>query len=251
MVGKTHLVIPDAHAHPDENNRRFDWLGKLILDLKPDVVVNIGDLWDMPSMSGHSSKKELETKRYQKDIEAGVDALERMALPTRKAKRRRPRQVFTIGNHEERINRIISTQPILEGKIGMGDLQLKEHGWESIPFLTPAIVDGIAYAHYFVSGVMGRAIGGENVARSLLNKQHMSTTQGHSHLLDYALGSVADGSRIQALVCGVFQDYTTKWNNNQSESQWWPGVVIKRNVEGGSYDPEFVSIRRLQKEYGK
>ncbi len=250
MTGKVHLIIPDAHAHPDEDNRRFDWIGKLILDLKPDVIVNIGDLWDMPSLSGHSSKKEIENKRYQKDIAIGVEALDRMNAPTRKAKKKIPRRVFIMGNHEERVNRIATEQPILEGKIGEADFQLEKYGWEVIPFLTPIVIDDIAYSHYFVSGVMGRAIGGENVARSLLTKQHMSCTQGHSHLLDYALGSRADGGRIQALVCGVCQTYKTKWNNNQSEAQWWPGIVIKRDVEDGHYDPEFVSIHRLEKEYG-
>ncbi len=250
MSGKIHLIIPDAHAHPDEDNTRFDWIGKLILDLRPDVVVNIGDLWDMPSLSGHSAKKEMESKRYQQDIEVGVEALDRINAPTRKAKKKRPRMVFTIGNHEDRIDRITSQQPILLGKIGMSDLQLEEHGWEVHDFLTPVVIGDIAYCHFFVTGVMGRPISGENIARSLLNKQHMSVTQGHNHLLDYALGVRADGRRIQGLTCGVFQDYKTKWNNNQSEALWWPGVVIKRDVDNGTYDPEFVSIRRLEREYG-
>jgi predicted MPP superfamily phosphohydrolase len=45
-MGKTHLIIPDPHAHPDFNNDRAVWLGELIKDLKPDVVVNLGDMWD-------------------------------------------------------------------------------------------------------------------------------------------------------------------------------------------------------------
>ena len=47
---KVHLCTPDVHAHPDFNNDRADWLGKLILDLKPDVVVNIGDAADPTSL---------------------------------------------------------------------------------------------------------------------------------------------------------------------------------------------------------
>lgn len=250
MRSKTHLLIPDSHAHPDEDNRRFDWLGKLILDLKPDVVINIGDMWDMASLSGHSSKKEIEGKRYQADIDAGVDALERMENPIRKSKKKRPRRIFTVGNHEDRIPRLVREQPIMEGKISLRDLQLEQHGWEVYPFLTPVFVDGIAYSHYFVSGVLGRAVSGENPARSLINKHHMSCSMGHSHELDYALGTRADGKRIQGLVCGVFQDYKTGWNNQQSEARWWPGVVIKRNVDNGSYDPQFVSVKSLEREYG-
>jgi hypothetical protein len=31
---------------------------------------------------------------------------------------------------------------------------------------------------------------------------------------------------------------------------WNPGVVVKRNVENGHYDPQFVSLSTLRKEYG-
>ena len=37
--GKTHLVIPDAHVEPGINNDRFLWLGKMILHIRPDVVI--------------------------------------------------------------------------------------------------------------------------------------------------------------------------------------------------------------------
>ena len=250
MPEKIHLVIPDSHAHPDENNKRFEWRGQLILDLRPDVVINIGDQWDMASLSGHSSKKELEGKRYADDIAIGVDASERILAPLRKAKKKHPRKVFCLGNHEERILRLIKQDPKLEGAISLKDLQLREYGWEVHDFLTPAIVDGIAYAHYFTSGVMGRPIGGDKIARSILNKKHMSCTQGHDHTLDYALATRANGQRIQGLDCGVFQDFKTGWNNAQSEGLWWSGVVIKRHVVDGTYDPEFVSIGRLKAEYG-
>jgi hypothetical protein len=49
----THLVIPDQHAHPDFHNKRADWLGQLIKELRPDVVINIGDAADMPSLSSY------------------------------------------------------------------------------------------------------------------------------------------------------------------------------------------------------
>ena len=85
----THLVIPDSHAHPDHHNKRADWLGKLILDLKPDVVVNLGDMWDLPSMSGYDKgKKSFWGRTYKKDIEAGLEFDDRLWHPIRKAKKR-------------------------------------------------------------------------------------------------------------------------------------------------------------------
>ena len=43
------LIIPDAHAEPNYDNDRFTWLGNLIFEEKPDVVVCLGDWFDMAS----------------------------------------------------------------------------------------------------------------------------------------------------------------------------------------------------------
>lgn len=47
---RDHLVIPDPHAYPDDDFRRFKWLGEYIMDTKPEVIVNIGDMWEMGSL---------------------------------------------------------------------------------------------------------------------------------------------------------------------------------------------------------
>jgi hypothetical protein len=36
----------------------------------------------------------------------------------------------------------------------------------------------------------------------------------------------------------------------QANNDWWKGVVIKRDISGGMYDPEFVSLQRLKEMYG-
>jgi len=250
-MSKIHLIIPDSHAHPDHNNDRFEWLGKLILDVKPDVVVNMGDMADMPSLSTYDrGTKGFEGRRYKLDVDSVIDAQERMFEPIKKAKRKKPRYVMCEGNHENRINRAISSDAILDGTIGVSDLGYNRFGWEVHDFLVPAVVDRIAYSHYFTSGVMGRPVGGENAAKSLLSKQHMSATAGHTHTLDFATDTNAANERIMGLVCGVYQDYDSGWNNAQSEGLWWSGVVVKREIENGCYDPQFISIKAIKKEYG-
>lgn len=253
-LGKVHLVIPDPHAHPDHNNDRADWLGNLILDLKPDVVVNIGDMFDMPSMAGYDKgKRSFWGRSFRKDLDAGLEFDERMWAPIRKAKKRRPFSVFTEGNHEHRLSRAIDMQPELDGTIGFNDFDLGRNYDEVIRYQggTPGIIDidGIHYAHYFVSGVMGRPIGGEHPAYSLLTKHFTSCTCGHIHVADYSVRTTVDGRRIMGLVSGVYQDYESKWAG-EINKLWWRGVVIKRNVENGYYDPEFVSIERLRDIYG-
>ena len=249
MSGKTHLIIPDSHAHPEHNNKRYEWLGHLINDIKPDVVVDIGDWFDMPSLCSYDKgKKSFEGRRYKKDIEAGLDAQERMFSIVKARKRKLPRFIRTLGNHEHRISRAVEMDPILEGTIGLSDLQSREYGWDEIPFLEPCLVDGITYQHYFTSGIMGRPISGERHAQALILRQLTSCTQGHSHLFDYCERTDAGGRKIAGCVVGVYQDYHADYAG-PANRLWNAGVVVKRGVENGYYDIEHISLKRIKDAY--
>lgn len=250
----SHLVIPDSHSHPDYNNRRFNWLGELIVDLKPDVVINLGDMADMPSLCSYDKgTKGFEGRRYHKDINAVLDAQERMFAPIKRAKKKRPRFVMLEGNHEHRIERAISSDAAhLEGIISLDDLGYEDFGWEFVKYngSTPGIIeiDGIAYAHYFTSGIMGRPMGGVHPAYQLLTKQFMSCTQGHTHTTDYCVRTAANGRMIMGLVAGVYQDYFADFAGEANEL-WWKGVIFKQNVDKGQYDPQWISMEAIKKAY--
>jgi hypothetical protein len=253
-----HLVIPDQHAHPDFNNDRADWVGKLILDLKPDVVINLGDAADLPSLSLYDKgKASFHSRNYEKDIQAHLDFQDRMWYPMRKAKKKQPFRVVLEGNHEHRIKRALELDPHLEGEsfgISFKSLAFDDYYHEVVPYSgqTPGVtvVDGISYAHYLVSGVMGRPVGGEHHASSLVSKFHTSCTVGHSHTVDWSVRSSVNGKKVMGMVAGVYQDYQAPWAGSTT-TFWWSGVVIKRGVEDGSYSPQFVSIAELRKEYGQ
>jgi hypothetical protein len=110
-------------------------------------------------------------------------------------------------------------------------------------------IDGISYAHFFISGVMGKAIGGLHPAYSILQKGHGSATAGDLHLLSYNVQTGIGGKRLQGLVAGCYQDYDADWAG-ESNKLWWRGIVVKRNVEDGNYDPEFISLDQIKKAYG-
>ena len=253
---KDYLIVPDQHSHKDHNNDRADWLGKFIKDRKPDVVVNIGDTFDMPSLSSFDKgKASFHGASYEADIEAGVDFLDRMWHPIRKAKKRKPQSVFLIGNHEHRLSKVLEYQPELSGSkygIGWGDYQLDTYHNEVVYYQgqTPGIwaQDGISFAHYMVSGLMGRPIGGEHHAASLLSKNYSSCVVGHSHTYDYAIRGTSTGNKIMGLVAGVYQDYDSDWAGSCNRL-WHSGISYLRNVEDGTYDLEFISIEALKREY--
>jgi predicted MPP superfamily phosphohydrolase len=247
----THLIIPDSHAHPDHSNERYDYIGHLINDLKPDVVVDIGDFWDMSSLCSYDKGlKSFEGRRYKRDVAAGIEAQDRIATIVKRQKKRLPRFVRTLGNHENRISRAVERDPILEGTIGLDDLQSKEYGWEQYSFLQPVEIDGVTYQHYFITGVSGRPIGGERHAASLLAKNFRSSTCGHSHLFDYCVRTDISGNSLHGLVVGVYQDYDADFAG-PANGLWNAGVSVCRNVENGNYDLQHISLKALAKEYGK
>jgi hypothetical protein len=254
LSNKTHLIIPDTHAHYNYNNERANYLGKFLAEVKPDVVIHLGDSADMPSLSGYEKgKKSFHGRTYKADIEAHLDFNERLWHYCFKSKKKRPYRVILEGNHEHRISRAIEIQPELEGTVGLSDLQIPRWYQTFVPYEggTPgvALVDGIHYAHYFISGVMGRPISGEHPAFSLLSKQYSSCTAGHLHLLDHTVRTDAKGRQLHGLLAGVYQDYESDWAG-EANKLWWRGVVLKRNVDGqGNYDPSFISLDWLKRNY--
>ena len=70
----TILIIADTQAKSEEDLEYLLWIGKYIADKKPDIIVHIGDHFDMPSLSSYDKgTSKIEGKRLYKDIEAGVE----------------------------------------------------------------------------------------------------------------------------------------------------------------------------------
>jgi hypothetical protein len=249
------LVIPDPHATPGSSNVRAEYLSNLITDIRPDVVVVMGDTADMPSLSSYDKgTKAFVGKSYAKDIEAHADFQDRMWSRVKKSKKKLPRRVTLIGNHEQRISRAVNLQPELEGTITYKDLEL-EHWYNDIVYYVGATpgsitIDGICFAHFIVSGNSGRPISGQHHAYSLLAKQFTSCVVGHSHTLDYSVRTRADGRKIHGLVSGCFVDGVPSYAGLGGE-HWWRGVCLLRDANEGNYDLQMISMKALQDAYGK
>lgn len=249
------IVIGDPHAQPKFHNERAEWIGQLIVAEKPDEVICIGDLADMISLCSYDKGQRGAIGRsYAADIASAVDFNDRMMYWVKKAKKRKPKFTILEGNHEERIERALNQTPELEGTIAFKDLQYDDYYDEVIRYdgATPGVYEsnGVHYAHYFSSGAMGRPIGGEHVGYSLLAKKYVSCTVGHDHKLDYCIRTRGDGQRIMGLGCGGAMDFPSDWAG-QSAKSWWNGVIIKDNVENGTYDLRCVSMGALKKEYAE
>lgn len=249
------LVLPDTQAKPSSSTRHMTWAGQYAADKKPDVIVHIGDGWDMESLCSYDEgKKSFEGRSYKKDIVAGQRSLDAFEAPIReeqekqrrcKTKIWKPMKVFTLGNHENRIDRAIELDRKLEGLMSIDDLGLEARGWKVIPFLKPINIGGVMFCHYFVSGVMGRPV---SSARALVNKHHMSCVMGHVQDRDMFEAKKADGTRITGLFAGIFyeddQDYLNPQTNNS-----WRGIWMLNEVQNGMLDLMPVSLPFLRNKY--
>ena len=244
----THLVIGDPHCNPKASNDRFLWAGKLARDLKPDTIICMGDLSSLDSLSSYDKgKKSFEGRRYKKDIDHTHDALEKF---NKGLNGRRSRKVMLLGNHEDRIDRIVDETPELDGTISVKDLKFKEFGWEVIAYQEPIAIDGVHYCHNYPTGIMGKPISGDNVARSLLLKNKVSSTVGHCHLFDYSMCTVPTGRKVIGLSAGCYLHHKEDYARN-TQRLWWSGLIVKRNVRQGEYDIETIEYNTVKRRYGK
>ena len=244
----THLVIGDPHCNPKASNDRFLWAGKLARDLKPDTIICMGDFSSLDSLSSYDKgKKSFEGRRYKKDIDHAHDALEKF---NKGLNGRRSRKVMLLGNHEDRIDRIVDETPELDGTISTKDLKFKEFGWEVFAYQEPVAIDGVHYCHNYPTGIMGKPISGDNIARSLLLKNKVSSTVGHCHLFDYSMCTIPSGRKVLGLSAGCYLHHKEDYARN-TQRLWWSGLIVKRNGRQGEYDIETVEYNTVKRRYGK
>ena len=252
-MSKTILVVPDQHAHYEHGNERAYYLSKLTIDLAPDVVVNLGDAADMPSLSSYDKgTRAFHGRSYHQDIVAHLDFQSRWWDPVKARKKRLPYRVVLEGNHEHRVEKALDLSPELEETIGFKDYEFERYYDNVVRYNggTPGIVEveGIHFAHFFVTGVSGRPVAGERPAHMLLNKYGVSCIQGHTHILDFATRKSPVGRTLNAGVLGCYQDYKNDWAGNVAE-MWQAGVAVLHNTEAGVFDFQWISLSSLEKEY--
>jgi hypothetical protein len=204
----------------------------------------------MHSLSSYDKgKKSFEGRRYKQDVEVAKDGMSLLMGPIEaksKATGWMPRKTATYGNHEYRITRTVEAEPLLDGTIGLEDLQFERFGWKTHGFLDVVTIDGISYSHYFTSGLMGRPV---SSSRALANKKHQSCVMGHVQNWEMHREVRADGTPFLAMFVGSCylhdEDYLGPQGNH-----YWRGVWVFHEVENGDYQPMPVSLDYLRRRYG-
>ena len=181
----TIFVIGDTQCKQGIDLDYMHWVGSYIARKKPDIIVHVGDHYDMNSLSSYDKGQlSAEGRRVKADMDAGDKGLEIIESYIQSVAGYNPRKVVTLGNHEERIDRFVSYNPEFEGFLGTDKLAFSTYGWEVSPFLKPISICGINFVHYLANPMTGKPFGGTALSR--LKNVGESYVMGHQQVFDYA-----------------------------------------------------------------
>lgn len=250
----THIVIPDTQVKPGVPTDNLEWIGRYISDEYSDKsnlkIIHLGDHADMPSLSSYDKpgSKQMEGQRYEDDIQAANHGFSLLNHPFSHVPCERH---ILLGNHEQRIERAINADPVkLSGVISYNDLNYKALGWTVHDFLEVVFIDGVGYSHYAVTPLTGRPMGGS--AQLQLQKLGHTMITGHQQTLDYAVRYTRNDKgqmrSIHRMIAGSAYAHHEDYLGPQGNVHW-RGIVVLNEVQGGSFDPMFVSLNYLCRRY--
>ena len=249
------LVIPDAHADLNplgEPNDRFRMVGKLAAKRRPDVVIQLGDLGDFPSLAAFDrpGSKEASTRSVMEDIESVRDAVKKMTAPIRAARNYDPRLIMLDGNHEYRIIRATTSEDRRwEGVIHPKDLGREDEGWEVFQYEVPVFLNGIAFCHNLSRPNARHPIAGKYMGATLM-AEGGSAVVGHSHIWSHHEGRRWNGAKSLGLSAGCFMERDLDWARGSNQA-WWRGCVMLHDAWDGYATVEPIPLTRLREEFGE
>lgn len=253
--GKRILVIPDLQIRAGVSLGHLPCIGKYILDMRPDVIVQIGDFADCYALNSHTSKYEQERVRFIDDVNAVKAAQQLLLAPIwefndgqRKLKKRqyKPEMYITLGNHEDRITRLLNERPELIGMFPRDLFDFRKNGWTVLPFKKVLEIDGVFFSHYFQTTSTGNP---SSSARALLNRRLASCVQGHKQGLDWAHAYRPDGSKISCIIAGSCYNHSEPFMGQQDKTHW-RGLVLLDNVKNGNFWESFIPLDYIKERYG-
>ena len=258
-----HLIIPDTHNYHGDDRSRIGYLATYISQIKPEVIIIMGDWFDMNSINRFDKTGSLkkEGEKVALDLKAGLNALSDLLKPIRelnqelqskKKKQYKPRIIFTEGNHEIRLSKFIDQNPVLEGLLTPIEELMTENPYLPIEYIRYGDfieVGKILYTHILFNG--GRPISGRvNTCGDALRLVDKSVIFCHTHRLEFKqFKRMGSNKLITALNGGCFLENEPEYMYG-SHPNWWSGIVKVYPDGKGNFDIETVSLQTLRNFYG-
>ena len=251
------LVIYDMHDHPEDDFKRQEALGNLILEERPRSFIMGGDGSRHDAFSTYDKYKQWTA---QEEIHAWHHSLELMFSPLRvwneqrrknRHKQHPMRSVLTLGNHEDRMWRALAEDPY-----GFGSLIDFDHITgqgkffdEVYEFGDVVDVNGIFYTHA-PRNKMNRVMAQSTAAKQ--SNKHL--IYGHTHtggVINTPIIGPTNGART-TMIAPAFMNEGQKEPYCKNATTGWTYGLLKVWPSGSPDVPfgyEFMRTEKLLKDY--
>jgi len=186
-----------------------------VRDLRPDVVVIIGDFLDCYTISNFPKTPGRKTQ-LKDEVDEAVRELDRLCSL------RVPRIIWTEGNHEQRLDRhILDKSPALYGYIPTIPeyMNLRERGIEWVPYKEWIKIGKFAFTH-----TVGPC--GVNATRASLNAFGNNIVVGHSHHAGVSYSGNVEGDKHVAVSVGWGGDLSKiDYGSKPQQTREWQHAI--------------------------
>lgn len=218
---KTALVLPDMHV-PYHDERALQLVYKYIQYKKPNVIIQLGDFYDMYSLSKYD-KDPSRIDSLQEEIDVGSQIWKNFKKLSPKSK-----LIMLEGNHERRLHKYLMKNPEMhslnalkiENLLGLKELGVEFYHSEQ----TYHINKNLVVTHGAVDDGCKLSQHSGYSAKNTLDKWgNISGIMGHGHRVGMSNRTLSDGSVIQWVEAGHLCDPHPSYVKNPN---WQQGIVL-------------------------
>tara|TARA_R110002020_G_scaffold171937_1_gene362007 strand:+ start:1986 stop:2738 length:753 start_codon:yes stop_codon:yes gene_type:complete len=187
------LFVTDAHV-PYQDHAALNLIHKTIRKIKPDVLCILGDFADFYSVSAHDKSPD-RSLRLTDEVASVRKELSRFE------KYKFKRKIFISGNHENRLERYISSRaPELFGLVTIPELfKLRQNGWEYVPYKRHVMIGNLAVSHDYGSA-------GATAHKTASQRLGNPVVIGHTHRAGTVSRRNLDGDLVMSGMFGWLGD---------------------------------------------
>ena len=236
---KRAIVIPDQHF-PIHDESAVKVVLKAIDFVKPDIFVNLGDVGEWSSVSGHRYKRrkrppleyqlpeiDKEIKEVNKQIDRFDKALDKVKCNTRH---------ILAGNHDEWLDAFVEENPYLDQYTFRNACKWDERGYEYRKYNEVLTIGKLSFIHGAYTGL--------NHAKKHLDAYGTNIMYGHVHdVARYSATRLLDGN-ISSWAMGCLKDMSAE-NNTWLKGRlhnWNHAFGIVTFFDNGNFQVEVVDI---------
>lgn len=234
LTNGTILVGSDFHIWPGEESTCMRAFKKFLDDIRPNVVVLNGDVMDFPRISRHPQSWET-APDPQEEIEAAQDHLHDMVSRTKRGTRR----IWTLGNHDDRFERMIANALPQYRKVK--GVHLSDHftAWEKAMSCRVNIYKpgGDTLIKHIPTG------SGEYATQNNTKKGGIHAVHGHLHRQNVYSRSDYREHNTYGVDAGMVADKEHRAFSYTQDSplDWREGFVLLTYLEGILMPPELIT----------